>query len=184
MCGRRRGSSRTSLGVARCSSLNQLDCIKESAAGAPAGSNECWPNCGLRCGSETRRDPGQTSTQARDGLPGCAPDPALAAGRSFPEDPGAELGESRLAATVVGTGTAWCSAHSNHEPIASVARCKKRPWREAGREQLESFALAPWASRRPLRGPGVFKPRDLSRRIVLKPLPRITVNPPCQTGHN
>jgi transposase len=27
-------------------------------------------------------------------------------------------------------------------------RCKKRLWREAGREQLESFALAPWASRR------------------------------------
>jgi transposase len=26
--------------------------------------------------------------------------------------------------------------------------CKKRLWREAGREQLESFALAPWASRR------------------------------------
>ncbi|MGB8970046.1 MAG: IS110 family transposase [Candidatus Sulfotelmatobacter sp.] len=27
-------------------------------------------------------------------------------------------------------------------------RCKKRLWREAGRKQLESFALAPWASRR------------------------------------
>ncbi len=27
-------------------------------------------------------------------------------------------------------------------------RCKKRLWREAGREQLESFELAPWASRR------------------------------------
>ena len=27
-------------------------------------------------------------------------------------------------------------------------RCKKRLWREAGREQLESFGLAPWASRR------------------------------------
>src|SRR2546429_812012 len=26
-------------------------------------------------------------------------------------------------------------------------RCKKRLWREAGREQLESFRLAPWASR-------------------------------------
>ena len=26
--------------------------------------------------------------------------------------------------------------------------CKKRLWREAGREQLESFALAPWANRR------------------------------------
>src|SRR6195256_6175380 len=27
-------------------------------------------------------------------------------------------------------------------------RCKKRLWRESGREQLEAFALAPWASRR------------------------------------
>jgi transposase len=27
-------------------------------------------------------------------------------------------------------------------------RCKKRLWRDAGRQQLESFALAPWASRR------------------------------------
>jgi transposase len=27
-------------------------------------------------------------------------------------------------------------------------RCKKRLWRESGREQLESFLLAPWASRR------------------------------------
>ena len=27
-------------------------------------------------------------------------------------------------------------------------RCKKRLWRDTGREQLESFALAPWASRR------------------------------------
>jgi len=27
-------------------------------------------------------------------------------------------------------------------------RCKKRLWRDAGRQQLESFRLAPWASRR------------------------------------
>ena len=27
-------------------------------------------------------------------------------------------------------------------------RSKKRLWRDAGREQLESFRLAPWASRR------------------------------------
>jgi hypothetical protein len=27
-------------------------------------------------------------------------------------------------------------------------RCKKRRWRELGRQQLESFRLAPWASRR------------------------------------
>lgn len=29
-----------------------------------------------------------------------------------------------------------------------VLRCKKRLWQEARREQLESFSLAPWASRR------------------------------------
>jgi hypothetical protein len=34
-------------------------------------------------------------------------------------------------------------------------RCKKRLWRDAGREQLESFALAPWASRRQQRSAGV-----------------------------
>jgi transposase len=27
-------------------------------------------------------------------------------------------------------------------------RCKKQLWREAGRQQLEAFRLAPWASRR------------------------------------
>jgi hypothetical protein len=27
-------------------------------------------------------------------------------------------------------------------------RCKKRLWRETGREQLEAFRLAPWASHR------------------------------------
>jgi transposase len=32
--------------------------------------------------------------------------------------------------------------------IMNQLRCKKRLWRDAGREQLESFELAPWASRR------------------------------------
>jgi hypothetical protein len=39
-------------------------------------------------------------------------------------------------------------------------RCKKRLWREAGREQLESFPLAPWGSRR--------------RRDLLEVLDRLT----------
>lgn len=38
-------------------------------------------------------------------------------------------------------------------------RCKKRLWREAGREQLETIRLAPWASRR----------RSLTHRIALRP---------------
>src|SRR5271154_4422021 len=33
-------------------------------------------------------------------------------------------------------------------------RCKKRLWGEAGRKQLESFALAPWASRATARSAG------------------------------
>jgi hypothetical protein len=32
--------------------------------------------------------------------------------------------------------------------INDALRCKKRLWREAGRKQLESLPLAPWASRR------------------------------------
>jgi transposase len=40
-------------------------------------------------------------------------------------------------------------------------RCKKRLWREAGREQPESFPLAPWASRR--------------RRDLLELLDRLTL---------
>ena len=36
------------------------------------------------------------------------------------------------------------------QPVAlnEGLRCKKRLWREAGRERLEAFPLAPWASRR------------------------------------
>jgi hypothetical protein len=33
-------------------------------------------------------------------------------------------------------------------PLNLGLRCKKKLWREAGREQLQSFKLAPWASRR------------------------------------
>ena len=32
--------------------------------------------------------------------------------------------------------------------LSEGLRCKKRLWREGGREQLKSFPLAPWASRR------------------------------------
>src|ERR1022692_4544242 len=42
-----------------------------------------------------------------------------------------------------------CSTLSVQLPSAfGVLRCKKRLWRDSGRKQLESFALAPWASRR------------------------------------
>jgi hypothetical protein len=53
-------------------------------------------------------------------------------------------------------GTQICgnrSSTSNCRKLQAVAlneglRCKKGLWREQGREQLESFRLAPWASRR------------------------------------
>src|SRR6202171_3562954 len=66
---------------------------------------------------------------------------------------GSELGKPRSAATAVASAPHGAGAHPDHESAAAVAlnvglRCKKRLWREHGREQLESFRLAPWASRR------------------------------------
>src|SRR5439155_24637927 len=45
------------------------------------------------------------------------------------------------------------SADPHHEPLQAVAlneglQCKKRLWRGSGRQQLESFRLGRWASRR------------------------------------
>ena len=45
-------------------------------------------------------------------------------------------------------------------------RCKKRLWRERGRQQLESFRLAPWASRRR---------RDLLENLLVQ-LPNLLVD--------
>jgi len=45
-------------------------------------------------------------------------------------------------------------------------RCKKRLWRERGRHQLESFLLAPWASRRPTRPIGVAGSTEPDHRGV------------------
>jgi hypothetical protein len=64
-----------------------------------------------------------------------------------------ELGESGFAATAVASPSDGAGAHAHHEPTASRVlneglRCKKKLWREAGREQLEAFPLVPWASRR------------------------------------
>src|SRR5215469_4199361 len=55
--------------------------------------------------------------------------------------------------TAVAPAPPGASAHANDEPVASGssergATCKKKLWRELGREQLEAFRLAPWASRR------------------------------------
>ena len=64
----------------------------------------------------------------------------------FPEDLGTELGESRSAATAMASASHGAGAHADHEPVASSGAqrrtaFKKRLWRDAGREQLESFAF-------------------------------------------
>jgi transposase len=78
---------------------------------------------------------------------------AVVDGESLFADLGTELGESRCAAVVVAPASAGADAHADHEPIAGGGsevglRCQKRLWRERGRQQLESFQLAPRASRR------------------------------------
>jgi hypothetical protein len=59
------------------------------------------------------------STQAEDGSAGCTTDFAVAAGGSFPADLGAELGESRSAATAVAPASHGAGAHADHESTAS-----------------------------------------------------------------
>src|SRR6266849_2500660 len=73
----------------------------------------------------------------------------------------AQLVEEESTATVLAALRAvverkglFCALYSDRgSHLQAVAlneglRCKKRLWRERGREQLESFQLAPWASRR------------------------------------
>jgi hypothetical protein len=85
----------------------------------------------------------RAGTQAENGSAGCAAYAAVADGESFSPDLGAEWGESGSAATAVASASHGAGADADHEPVASGAlneglRCKKKLWREAGREQLES----------------------------------------------
>jgi transposase len=95
----------------------------------------------------------QTGTQAKKRSPGCPTAAAIDNGRSFSAHLGAELGESRSTATAVAPAPDGAGMHGMMNQLQAVAlneglRCKKRLWREGGRQQLESFRLAPWASRR------------------------------------
>jgi transposase len=75
------------------------------------------------------------------------------AGRSLSGDLGSELGEPRSATTVVASAPLGAGAYPDYESFASRG-LERRPSlqeevvSEAGREQLEGFRLAPWASRR------------------------------------
>src|SRR5207244_4836377 len=62
------------------------------------------------------RDPHQARPQAEDGSAGRATDPEFAAGRSFPADLGAELGEPGSAATAVAPAPHGAGPHPHHEP--------------------------------------------------------------------
>ena len=55
----------------------------------------------------------------QDGSAGCTTDFAVAVGGSFPADLGAELGESRSAATSVAPASHGAGAHAAHESTAS-----------------------------------------------------------------
>jgi transposase len=64
-----------------------------------------------------------------------------------------ELGKSRSATTPVAWAWFGADAHTNHESVASHSPERRSAAKEAagghaGRAQLESFVLAPWASRR------------------------------------
>lgn len=95
----------------------------------------------------------KTGAQAEDGSRGCPAAAALAAGRSLSADLGSEWGEPGPAATAVAPAPDGAGAHPADEPVASSsserrAAVQEETVGEQGREQLESFRLAPWASRR------------------------------------
>jgi transposase len=98
-------------------------------------------------------DSGHAGTEARDRSPRCATAAEAPAGRPLSPNLGGELGKSRFATTSVASASFGADAHPDHESVASRSpergvRRKKRLWGQAGRVQLESFVLAPWARRR------------------------------------
>src|SRR5271167_3388173 len=73
----------------------------------------------------------QASTQAEDGSPGCTADLEVVAGESLSADLGAELGESRSAATAVAPAPDGAGAHADHEPAASGSAQRRTTVQEA-----------------------------------------------------
>ncbi len=77
--------------------------------------------------------------------PGCARSQVTAV------DLGTERRESRSASTAVASAPDGAGPDAGHEPVASGGTERRTALEETAatrREQLESFALAPWASRR------------------------------------
>ena len=119
-----------------------------------AGLNDCLPNCSLSCGSgdaaeirtkrvrkqKTDRQDAQLILQ-------------LLLEERFPRI-WVPSGENRDLRQLLWHRHRMVQARTRiMNQLQAVAlneglRCKKRLWRDSGREQLESFLLAPWASRR------------------------------------
>ena len=102
---------------------------------------------------DASRDSQQAGTQAEDGSAGCAAYSAVADGKSFSRDLGAEWGESGSAATAVASASHGAGAHAHHEPTASGGPERRLTLQEeivAGERTttIGVFRLAPWASRR------------------------------------
>jgi len=122
--------------------------------GTPAGSNDSWPSCSLSCGSEMRADirtrrVRKQKTDRQD---------AQLILRLLLEDRFPKIWvpswENRDLRQLLWHRHRMVQARTRiMNQLQAVAlneglRCKKRLWRIHGREQLESFRLAPWASRR------------------------------------
>jgi transposase len=95
----------------------------------------------------------EASTQTENGSPGCPADSAIDAGTSLSADLGAELGESRSAATAVASTPDGTGAHPDHEPAASGSAQRGLALQEAvvaggGTGTTGVVPLAPWASQR------------------------------------
>src|SRR5580692_7363588 len=99
------------------------------------------------------RDRQEARTQAEDGSAGCAAYSAVADGESFSQDLGTEW-ENRDLRQLLWHRHRMVQARTRiMNQLQAVAlneglRCKKKLWREKGRQELEAFRLAPWASRR------------------------------------
>src|SRR5260370_31992893 len=112
-----------------------------------------------------RRDSYEASAQAEDGSPGCAADSEIDAGRSLSGDLGAELGESRSAATVVASAPLGTSTHADDESVASRGAERRLTLQEevvSGSRTAKTGGspLSPIDDPAPARSPGVAGSTD------------------------
>ena len=122
--------------------------------GTRAGSNDCWPSCSLSCGSETQpRSAAKRVRKQKTDRQDAQLILRLLLEDRFPQI-WVPSWENRDLRQLLWHRHRMVQARTRiMNQLQAVAlneglRCKKRLWRERGRQQLESFRLAPWASRR------------------------------------